>query len=102
MDKNEVVEILKELPERIAAVIMPSDRFFDYKGALSYAISHLEAERWIPITERAPKEYGNYFVTIEYVDERIITITKYSQHGWFLEGVTAWRELPKPYESEDK
>lgn len=62
-----------------------------------------EADRWIPVTERPPKEYGKYFVTIDYGDERIVTITKYSQHGWFLEGVTAWRYLPEPYtESEEE
>lgn len=118
MNKNEVIEILKELPKRIAAVILPSDRFFDYKEALIYAISHLEADRWIPITEKLPNTLGVYNVTRKLKEgETIYFISDASyfdgQNTWhadtginhgrpYLTDVIAWKHLPKPYESEDK
>ena len=106
MDKNEVVEILKELPERIAAVIMPSDRFFDYKGALSYAISHLEADRWISVKERLPEDYTRVLITNEYGIVTCITWSTWYQNEYRDARkeykAIAWKPLPKPYESEDK
>lgn len=119
MDKNEVVEILKELPERIAAVIMPSDRFFDYKGALSYAISHLEEDSWIPVSERLPEEKFDY-KTQDFSEVLCTTVWddvrtyKFGQpighdkaHFWDCGGimdeyVIAWQYKPDPYKKGGK
>ena len=116
MDKHEAVEILKELPERIAAVIMPSDRFFDYKEALEFAVSHLEADRWIPVSERLPghDEYiknnglfnvsdGNrsYSEWFDIYDKQ--RFGEPTMAGFRVDyAVTAWRPLPKASESEEK
>lgn len=116
MDKNETVEILKELPERIAAVIMPSDRFFDYRGALDFAIKTLEANRWIPVSERLPNDRKKVRVTA-YWHERfqVMDASYYGDGVWWCVPfnncgkhmrndlhVIAWKPDDKPYESEDK
>ena len=72
-----------------------------------------EADRWIPVSERLPEKDGVYLVTIQYVAKYekgspIHTIellaSYYTKYGkWSLsDNVIAWRNLPKPYESEDK
>lgn len=117
MDKKEAVEILKELPDRIVGVIMPSDKFYDYAGALNFAIKQLEETRWIPVSERLPENDGNYLVTFGngFIDTApYLTLTL--GFGLFREvidesnrcigedfdywDVIAWKPLPKPYESE--
>ncbi len=42
MTNKEAIEILKELPDRIAVMLMPLDIDFDYKEALNLAIKTLE------------------------------------------------------------
>lgn len=72
-----------------------------------------EADKWASTKERMPEKDGVYLVAIQYVAKYekgspIHTIellasydTKYGQ--WSSpDNVIAWRNLPKPYESEDK
>ena len=63
----------------------------------------IEAEpRWIPVTERLPKETGTYLVTLEYKEHGtgITTLWFHGSLGWDLrvaDVVTAWMPLPEPY-----
>ena len=75
--------------------------------ALALAVKALEADRWIPVSERLPEEMGTYLVTLEYKEHgKGITTLWYhgKQIGWDLrvaDVVIAWKPLPKPYtESE--
>lgn len=80
------------------------------------AIKLLEQQRWIPVSERLPKEneyIGNvckyYLIQDEYGDMHVAHL---SNVGWIpmdsLKAIgaeiIAWKELPQPYkvESEDK
>lgn len=115
MDKNEVVEILKELPERIAAVIMPSDRFFDYKGALDFAIKTIETDGWIPVSERLPEDRKKVRVTA-YWHERfqVMDASYYGDGVWWCVPfnncgehmrndlhVIAWKPDDEPYKESE-
>ena len=85
-----------------------------YYRALSEAIRLASAQpepQWISVTERLPKEYGNYLISIHGEDEPDIgTINPNDKRGWSLcdaNGfywasdkkliVTAWMPLPEPY-----
>jgi hypothetical protein len=63
----------------------------------------IEAEpRWIPVTERLPKETGTYLVTLEYKEHGtgITTLWFHGSLGWDLrvaDVVTAWMPLPGSY-----
>ena len=61
-----------------------------------------EADRWIPVSERLPEEYGEYLITgrYGYVGKDI-----YNDHfKEFNKGntVIAWKPLPEPYKENDK
>lgn len=45
MNVEQAIEILKELPDRIIGVIIPSDKPYDYKEALDLAIKELEQNK---------------------------------------------------------
>ena len=44
MNNKEAIELLKDLPDRIVSMILPSDKPFDYKQALNLAIKALTKE----------------------------------------------------------
>lgn len=67
--------------------------------------------RWIPVSERLPKNSGNYLITIadsNYTDGQCYKISWFypSNKEWSYRNavVIAWMPLPEPYkaESEDK
>lgn len=74
-----------------------------------------EADRWIPVSEKLPDEYGNYLVFTSDNDTDIGTFNPQFDDSWSLcdangfywarqKGIkiTHWKPLPKPYkESED-
>lgn len=76
------------------------------------AIKALEQTRWIPCTERLPKEDGCYLVTIKWkgrysgdvYTETTMAEYKEKTKEWDYVDVIAWMPLPEPYkaESEDK
>ena len=80
--------------------------------ALDMAIKALEQTRWIPCTERLPKEDGCYLVTIKWkgrysgdvYTETTMAEYKEKTKEWDYVDVIAWMPLPEPYkaESEDK
>ena len=102
------------------------ERFFK---ALEIAIKVLEKTRWIPISERLPKEDGCYLVTAELVvGKSIVEISSFAKNlysvdeyefsnkkgksGWYNydddygywlnEEVIAWMPLPEPYTAESE
>jgi len=69
----------------------------------------LEQPRWIPVSERLPKENGVYIISYE----DSVKLLEWFNEKWFFYPsnpsreetgtITAWMPLPKPYkESEDK
>ena len=64
------------------------------------AISALEHDRWIPVTEN-PKHDDTYLVTLDGEicgqDEPITAMCGYFNGKWDEESVLAWRPLPEPY-----
>lgn len=74
---------------------------------------------WIPVSERLPKEDGQYLITVKYKHVNDSYEDVYAEHGeWYdgrwdmfcfghcgeVEEIIAWMPLPKPYkaESEDR
>lgn len=60
-------------------------------------------QRWIPVSERLPKEMGTYMTTIDYGEHGLVTGQRY-YYGrglkWNDECVIAWTPLPEPYKAE--
>jgi hypothetical protein len=77
-------------------------------------IERLEAEieqlkdvnRWIPVSERMPNEEGKYLGTCQVGDHKPVTLVFWYSEGRTedevgeIEGITAWRELPEPYQED--
>ena len=64
-----------------------------------------EADRWIPVSERLPEKKGWYEATfISVTGARTVGLAFYSDRveDFAVDGVIAWKPLPKPYESEDE
>ena len=68
------------------------------------------AQRWIPCSERLPKEYGNYLITTHNGDVDVGTIDPKKKGVWsacdadgfyWIREVVAWMPLPKPYKEDD-
>lgn len=79
----------------------PSGGYEDLCKALDMAIKALEDSRWIPVTERLPEEDGDYLVTTSsfYGTTIFVTTRNFSDGEWTYDrAVTAWAELPKPFE----
>ena len=64
------------------------------------AISALERDRWIPVTEN-PKHDDTYLATLDGEicgqDEPLTSMCGYFDGKWDEESVLAWRPLPEPY-----
>ena len=75
------------------------------------AISALERDRWIDVTEKLPEKPEIVLVTqVKQVDGEIVRVTRsmmfdghsFCAYGSTQQGIWAWRPLPEPYrESED-
>ena len=74
------------------------------KEAIKMAISALERDRWIPVTEN-PKHDDTYLVTLDGEicgqDEPIASMCGYFDGKWDEESVLAWRPLPEPYHPQE-
>ena len=74
-----------------------------YRNRIKYAdmaISALEHDRWIPVTE-SPKNDDTYLVTMDGEicgqEEPITSMCGYFDGNWDEDYVLAWRPLPEPY-----
>ena len=120
------MEKMKDLIERQAAIEAAIKATDDWDGGYNITRANMiekelndlpsaqPEQRWIPVTERLPKEYGNYLISIHGEDEPDIgTINPNDKRGWSLcdaNGfywasdkkliVTAWMPLPEPYRAE--
>ena len=56
--------------------------------------------KWIPVSERMPKEGKNVLVTVQYHWHTEVDIDMYVCGEWvdYVGGIIAWAELPKGYE----
>jgi len=61
-------------------------------------IYDIEYSRWIPVSERLPKEEGLYLV---YTEEQPF-VCSFEDGEFFIDEVLAWMQLPQPYEAESE
>lgn len=69
----------------------------------------IDQPRWIPISEKLPKKGSRVLVTVDF-DKRFVCEIDYWEDArkaeWdmeqmhFMESITAWMPLPKPYKEE--
>jgi hypothetical protein len=102
---------------------MPEEKFLEWLNA--EALEKQEQDRWIPVTERLPEEYGEYRITWKTSSDpgkRFIGDAEYEPglewddaHDrffgeWLLEDyvkaypdveVTAWKPIGEPYTEEE-
>lgn len=85
---------------------------------LIQAINNLpsaQPQRWIPVSERLPEEYGNYLISLADGNVDIGTYAEFSRVDWSKwtccdadgmryindEAIIAWMPLPDPYKEEE-
>ena len=60
--------------------------------------------KWIPVSERQPKEIKAYIATLDYEEYGLAVGQRYyhgEQIGWDDKHVIAWMPMPKPYEPQE-
>ena len=93
MTREEAVKSLLEMRDG-----MPFDKCRDWIEAISMAIRTLEAQQWIPCSERLPKKDGRYLCT--YSDfGTCVDFGLYADGQWIVEPI-AWMPLPEPWRGE--
>jgi hypothetical protein len=74
------------------------------------AISALERDRWIDVTEKLPEKPEIVLVTqVKQVDGEIVRVTRsmmfdghsFCAYGSTQQGIWAWRPLPEPYSESE-
>ena len=90
--------------EKMQKVIAKDDEAF------RMAISALEHDRWIDVTEKLPEKPEIVLVTqVRQVDGKIVRVTRsrvfdghsFCAYGSTLQGIWAWRPLPEPYNPQE-
>ena len=78
--------------------------------AFRMAISALEHDRWIDVTEKLPEKPEIVLVTqVKQVDGKIVRVTRsmvfdghsFCAYGSTKQGIWAWRPLPEPYHPQE-
>ena len=78
--------------------------------AFRMAISALERDRWIDVTEKLPEKPEIVLVTqVKQVDGEIVRVTRsmmfdghsFCAYGSTQQGIWAWRPLPEPYRESE-
>ena len=75
-----------------SAVYMPY-----LQDAIEYVINRIQADRWVPVTERLPEAYGEYLITEVDGNVRKDTYNDYFKKFNAEERVVAWKPLPEGY-----
>ena len=107
MTLDEAKKIIKS--ECYIADLLDLDRTQTVNIALDTVIEAVERTRWIPVSERLPKEDGFYLATCDGEicgeDEPISGMAEFENGKWVddeddYQCVLAWMPLPKPYKAE--
>ena len=105
MTKERALEILQE---RLDLAERNGTGVGDYYDVLRVAIESIKQTMWIPVTERLPKEDGNYLITARWECGEPSVYMDYFQFGCMWDDchnerceVTAWMPLPEPWEGEE-
>lgn len=100
--RSEVPKIT--LPEHIILDDLVSDEFKVVR-AIDLPEPKIE-NRWIPVTERLPEEYGRYLVTVDSkaIKEKVVATDDYFPYGWddYMDDVVAWQYLPEPWKGDEE
>ena len=113
MNNKEAINILKRGYPDINRYAASESEVYEYdvetyNEAVEYAISHLEADRWIPVSERLPEDFCVVLVYCPQFDNIYRVFREggawhqFSPSDVLMQAVTHWRPLPKSPESETK
>ncbi len=110
MNNKEAINILKRGYPDINRYAASESEVYEYdvdtyNEAVEYAISHLEADRWISVSERLPEKTGYYLVTRKgFSIKNHVKRVGYDANTkrWSEGSIIAWRLLPEPYEPKEK
>ena len=121
---REVIEILRSLPSEPPKKVCVAEVKVDIDDIKDYIDKAINAERWIPCSERLPEEYGEYLITWEtskaptrfigfaegeetgeWDDEHDRFVFSWLPEDYIIEKypdwrVIAWMPLPEPYREE--
>jgi hypothetical protein len=95
MTREDAIEILR------GAIKKPNTKDGYLGQAFDMAIEALEQTRWIPVSERLPKDEGEYLVTFKLPFMNFIEVCTFNKAGWNKVGydeVIAWMPLPSSYQ----
>lgn len=105
MTPEEATEVLKSIIPKPQRGDGKSTSHLLITEALCFGIAAIEKTKWIPCSERQPKETGAYMATVDYREHGSFVGQRY-YHGKFLgwddECVIAWRPLLPPYKPENE
>ena len=108
MNRQEIekaIYVMKNIKHLLVDVIGNKNNEKELDMAIS-ALEHQLNGGWIPVSERLPKEDGNYLVTMKHKEFNQTRVTSMDFNGEFLFNdyfekawweVTAWQPLPEPY-----
>lgn len=94
MTKEEAVYVLNLLKRQDLKINSAATEAIDM--AIS-ALEKQEQDRWIPVTERMPKNKKKVLVSYDTEDGKKVDISMFDKYGCLLGLVSAWRPLPEPY-----
>lgn len=120
MDKDEAIKRIKNLISMIKSPRTTMAYCPEEMEALDLAIKTFETDRWIPVSERLPEEYGNYLVQVAWSGNKDIDMGTYHPRNfsktsktwsmcdadgfyWAEDNnieVTHWRPLPQRAEEK--